>query len=274
MSNGAIGGAPGKTFTISNSIDVAKANCSGGKLVIGTYEKDAQELPVEMFGGETDQFWVINAGGTVVLIAVNDNAESRQDVLPVVHGISFDGASAVAHTTPNGLAFDHAFDAQWNLVSIAYPAGWAVTPAQRPWYSDTSGLEGYDAVNATNGRFIVASRRLPTTGLGHVLPAEWLSTYRPEDSCQTPASREPITPLGLSGYLLSSNCGNALGPFPTTVWSRAIAAREGRAFVFQMDTDGLGRYGVARRFHGEPDRIAGVAVSPVSSPSGLSPCGL
>ena len=73
VSSATVGGAAGKGFKITNSIDVAAAKCSGTVLPIGTY-KNGADVDVSMFGGETDQFWVVDARGVRVLIAVTDNA--------------------------------------------------------------------------------------------------------------------------------------------------------------------------------------------------------
>ena len=74
VSSATVGGATGKGFKITNSIDVAASKCSGTMLPIGTYDKSGADVDVSMFGGETDRFWVVDAGGVRVLIAVTDNA--------------------------------------------------------------------------------------------------------------------------------------------------------------------------------------------------------
>lgn len=68
-----VGGAEGVGFTITNSIDVATAKCSGNMLPIGTYENNGGDVDIPMFGGERDQFWVLDAGGVRVFMAVTDS---------------------------------------------------------------------------------------------------------------------------------------------------------------------------------------------------------
>ena len=69
-----VGGADGMSFQITNSIDVIEADCSGEMLPIGTYDRDGEDVDIAMFGGETDRFWVLDAGDTRVFMAVTDVA--------------------------------------------------------------------------------------------------------------------------------------------------------------------------------------------------------
>ncbi len=80
VSDATVGGASGKTFTVTNEIDAA-SNCSGGMLPIGTYLTNGEDVDIAMFPGETDQFWVLAAGGTRVFMAVTDKAvEATREV--------------------------------------------------------------------------------------------------------------------------------------------------------------------------------------------------
>jgi hypothetical protein len=85
-----VGGANGTSFQIRNSIDVVQAGCSEDMLPLGTYERDGSDLELSMFGGESDRFWVLDAGGTRLLMAVTDVAIAA--TLPVRDSISFAGA--------------------------------------------------------------------------------------------------------------------------------------------------------------------------------------
>jgi hypothetical protein len=95
ISDATVGGANGKSFTISNSIDVAADKCSEDMLFLGTYDKDGKDVDVTMFGGETDLFWVVNANGTRVLIAITNTPRIVQEAQPVLDSVSFgDGSSS------------------------------------------------------------------------------------------------------------------------------------------------------------------------------------
>jgi hypothetical protein len=89
-----VGGAAGTAFTISNSIDPAGAGCSQGKLLLGTYDRDGTDIDVEMFGGEQDRFWVVDAGGVRVLLAITDTPDIVAGAQPVLDSLAFDGGSS------------------------------------------------------------------------------------------------------------------------------------------------------------------------------------
>lgn len=67
-----VGGATGKELKITNSIDVLEAKCSGEMLPIGTYDKNGEDVDIAMFGGESDVFWVLDASGTRIFMAVTE----------------------------------------------------------------------------------------------------------------------------------------------------------------------------------------------------------
>jgi hypothetical protein len=84
-----IGGASGTSFTISNSIN--GLSCAKSPMPFATYDKDGKNTDVGIFAGEHDTFWVLDAGGTRLLIAVTD---SRVDeVAPILQSLAF-GADA------------------------------------------------------------------------------------------------------------------------------------------------------------------------------------
>jgi hypothetical protein len=89
-----VGGAPGKAFRFSNAIDVAAAGCSGDVLPFGTYDNDGEDIDIAMFGNESDRFWVVNAAGTRVLIAITKVPSIVQATQEVLDSISFDSGSS------------------------------------------------------------------------------------------------------------------------------------------------------------------------------------
>jgi len=89
LADATVGGASGKSFTISNSIDVAAASCSGDTLLLGTFQKDGVGTDLPMFGGESDRFWVVDANGTRVLVAITDVTRIVQGTQPVFDSIAF-----------------------------------------------------------------------------------------------------------------------------------------------------------------------------------------
>jgi hypothetical protein len=92
VTNVTVGGAQGKHFVITNSIDVGAAGCSGEQVLIGTYDKAGTSADISMFGGETDEFWILDAGGTTVLIAVTDNKVAT--LQPLLDSLTFVGATS------------------------------------------------------------------------------------------------------------------------------------------------------------------------------------
>jgi hypothetical protein len=76
-----VDGASGKEFKFTNSIPTRNSTCSGDMLPIGTYEENGADVDIPMFGMETDRFWVLDVGGTRVLMAVTENFfEATQQV--------------------------------------------------------------------------------------------------------------------------------------------------------------------------------------------------
>ena len=95
-----VGGAPAKTFTFR-----APSCSTGSQPVIGRLESPTdcaipRCLEITMFGGESDIFWVVDAGGTTVLIAVTNTAAILQEAQPVVDSLLFLNAQEVAPTVP------------------------------------------------------------------------------------------------------------------------------------------------------------------------------
>ncbi len=86
-----IGGAAGKAFTLKNSISLV-GGCRD-KLPFATYQKASGAADLEMFPEERDLTWVLDAGGTTVIIFVNDSAASVQASQPVL-SLSFQAASS------------------------------------------------------------------------------------------------------------------------------------------------------------------------------------
>ena len=104
-----LGGAAAKTFLFGNDIDVAAAGCSGTMLPFGTrIDGLGHDVDVAMFGGEFDQFWVLDFGGRgTILVAVTDTR------VPMVQGVldslKFDGPASVGEaprSSPGGVAAD------------------------------------------------------------------------------------------------------------------------------------------------------------------------
>ena len=87
LKDATVGGAAGRVFLFSNSINVAAANCSGTMLPFGTRAEDGRDVDVAIFGGETDRFWVVQAGPTRVLITVTDNRVKAMQ--PLLDSLSF-----------------------------------------------------------------------------------------------------------------------------------------------------------------------------------------
>ena len=82
-----IGGAAGTTFTFGNAINPGPAGCAANPMPFGRHANGGTDVDVQMFGGETDQFWALDDGATTMLIAVTD---SRVDaVQPLIDSISF-----------------------------------------------------------------------------------------------------------------------------------------------------------------------------------------
>jgi hypothetical protein len=64
-----VGGAAGKSFTLSNSIDLRAAHCSRSDvLVIGTNDNNGVDVPVLETADGADALWVVDASGTTVLM--------------------------------------------------------------------------------------------------------------------------------------------------------------------------------------------------------------
>lgn len=87
----AIGGATGKSFTLGNSF-TADSGCTGGKVRFATYKTGSGAADLEMFPEERDLTWALDAGGTTVMIFVNDSAASVQASQPVLT-VSFDNGA-------------------------------------------------------------------------------------------------------------------------------------------------------------------------------------
>ena len=92
MADVTIGGASGKAFTLINTI-TADAGCAGAQLPFATYQKGSAATDLQMFPEERDLTWALEAGGTTVVIFVNDSAVSVQASQPVL-SLSFDPASS------------------------------------------------------------------------------------------------------------------------------------------------------------------------------------
>jgi len=90
-----VGGAAARSFTISNSINAAAANCSGDALALGTTNEDGDDVDITMFGGESDVFRVVNAGGTRVLVAVTNTPQIVEEVQPLVDRLLFDNRTCL-----------------------------------------------------------------------------------------------------------------------------------------------------------------------------------
>jgi hypothetical protein len=86
-----IGGASGQAFTLTNSIPLV-GGCRD-KLPFATYSSASRATDLEMFPEERDLVWALDAGGTVVVIFVNDSAASVQASQPVL-SLSFDHGSS------------------------------------------------------------------------------------------------------------------------------------------------------------------------------------
>ena len=87
-----IGAARGKAFTFSNSIDAVAAGCLRNPLPFATRDQDGVAADIEMFGGESDRFWVVDANGTTLLIAITATPRILAAAQPVFDTISFERA--------------------------------------------------------------------------------------------------------------------------------------------------------------------------------------
>jgi hypothetical protein len=95
VSDATVGGASGKAFRFSNSIRVATAGCLRDPLPFATRNEDGVDVDVEIFGGEQDRFWVLDVGGTTVLIAITDTPQIVAGAQPVFDSLEFgDGSSS------------------------------------------------------------------------------------------------------------------------------------------------------------------------------------
>ena len=91
VSDATVAGAVGKSFKFGNAIDVAAAKCSGNSLPLATYDKNGTDVDISMFAGERDMFWVVDAGGTTVFLAVTDSNVAA--VQPLLDSLSFGDGS-------------------------------------------------------------------------------------------------------------------------------------------------------------------------------------
>jgi hypothetical protein len=77
-----VGGASGQAFTFANT--GGGLGC-GDLLPFATRDGDGEDVDIAVFPGETDRFWVLDAKGTTVLVAITDNqVETVQPVLETV----------------------------------------------------------------------------------------------------------------------------------------------------------------------------------------------
>ena len=82
VASATVGGAPGKSFTLANDIDLQASRCDDPNIVwIG---RDADGAPVLETPGGSDALWVVDVAGTTVLIG---------GPAPVVDAIAFGGTS-------------------------------------------------------------------------------------------------------------------------------------------------------------------------------------
>ncbi len=131
MTDATVGGAPGKAFKFSNSIDVATFKCSAENLPIGTHQKDGRDVDVTMFGHESDRFWVLDAGGTTVFAAITDNPQFVQAAEPVLEAISFEHGSPTPAPAASGPAgdLDATFVSARYGYSVDYSSAWTASQA-------------------------------------------------------------------------------------------------------------------------------------------------
>jgi hypothetical protein len=89
VSDATVGGASGKSFQLGNEIDVPLSECLDDRLVIGTYDREGEDVDIAMFGGESDLFWVVDSAGTRVLIAITNIPSIVEATRPVLESLSF-----------------------------------------------------------------------------------------------------------------------------------------------------------------------------------------
>jgi hypothetical protein len=64
-----VGGVPGKTFILANTVDIKNDHCSNPDVLwIGTYETDAGPKKVLETPQSSETLWAVDVGGTTVLI--------------------------------------------------------------------------------------------------------------------------------------------------------------------------------------------------------------
>jgi hypothetical protein len=86
-----VGYRPAKTFTLTNSVDTAA--CSDAPW-LDAWTVAGEPAPRTMVNASTDQIWVVDVEGTVVLLHAmsfgNTPRESSREIIPLVGSITFD----------------------------------------------------------------------------------------------------------------------------------------------------------------------------------------
>jgi hypothetical protein len=90
-----IDGHPGKTFTLTNSLDPEAAGCSGGAMLsLWTFKGASGTGEAAAPGGSTDHIWVIDVDGTPIVIDgetfSNTPAAYVQEIEQIVQGLDFE----------------------------------------------------------------------------------------------------------------------------------------------------------------------------------------
>ena len=94
LNDATVGGASGKAFDFNNSIDVAASGCSSNPLPFATRQEDGKDVDIEIFSGESDRFWALDASGTTVLIAITNTPQIVAGTQSVFDSLTFgDGSS-------------------------------------------------------------------------------------------------------------------------------------------------------------------------------------
>lgn len=86
-----VGGLKGTAFEFGNAIDTKAAGCSGDPMPFATHDRDGdgKDVDVQMFSGETDRFWALDAHGRTMLIAMTNTPRIVAEAQPVFDSLNF-----------------------------------------------------------------------------------------------------------------------------------------------------------------------------------------
>lgn len=104
LSDVVIGGYPGKSVVVTNSVDTDTADCVGGPMLPLWTFRGSHGEGAATNGGATEMVWIIDVAGTPVLIdgeTYPDTASTAgAEITQIVETIEFDGTVAPAASSP------------------------------------------------------------------------------------------------------------------------------------------------------------------------------